>query len=120
MKRYVLMAMLVTGLAVAGRVVAQDNDNDRKSFKEKMEELEIQNKEMDLQERQAELDFRQECRKLEIEKKRTELNKQQQMIKDANDSARRNAYGYARQATPHSWARCAWRNATRRSAHGRF
>ena len=66
MRNYVWMVVLAAGLVLAGSVGAQDDA----SFERDMHKMELQKKQMELQQYHAELELQNEMRKLELEKKR--------------------------------------------------
>ncbi len=76
MRGYFFVAVLVAGLVAAGSAWAEDDVD----FDKEMQNIELQKKQMDLQQRHVEMDFQQEMRKLELEQKRNELDRQRKMM----------------------------------------
>jgi len=76
MRGYIFGAVLAAGLVASGSVWAEDDVD----FEKEMQNIELQKKQMDLQQRQAEMEFQQELRNLELEQKRTELDRQRKMM----------------------------------------
>jgi len=83
MKRYyMLAAVMVVGLLVAGSVRAEDDDDARdRGNDEKMQRMHMESRLMDIRERQASIALRNEMQKLDVELKRIEVEKQRNMLK---------------------------------------
>lgn len=77
MRGYMLGALLAVGLVAAGAAWAEDDGD----FDKAMQNIELQKKQMDLQQHHAEMEFQQALRNLELEKKKVELDRQLQMMK---------------------------------------
>lgn len=92
--RYMLMAVLVSGLVSLCSVRAEDEkENAELNLDRELERLELDNKQLDFQERQSEFEFKNEMRKMELEKAKVDLDKQRQMLKMQAEMGQRHLMG---------------------------